>query len=204
MPRRPLRRPRLSDSRAHVSEQQADGKVLGESPGICAITSEPVNIRAIADLASRRAAGFMRLPGSNMTVREIAFDFLHCCTRTVTYADGGEVGVLQVVWRESACAREFGIQTRRFSGFEPFLNDEEAGGAHGERFRALRKAGVPACVLGRSFFSVSKLLRWTARTGMRGVDIDQVNAHFNTQAGAATGRRPAQQRAAQSGDDVRP
>ena len=73
-------------------------------PEICAITNEPVNIKAVADLASRRAAGFVRLPGTNMTVREIAFYFLKCCTKIATYADGSEVGVLPVVWRESAGA----------------------------------------------------------------------------------------------------
>ena len=182
-PRRRPGRPRLSAAQPPPQQQQPEKQAIGESrPEICAITSEPVNTRAIADLASRRAAGFLRLPGSNMTVREIAFYFLQCCTRTATYADGSEIGVLPVIWRESACAREFGIKTRRFSGFKSFLDDEEAGGAHGERFRALQKAEVPACVLGKSFFSVAKLLRWTARTGVRGIDIDQVNAHFNTQA----------------------
>ena len=47
----------------------------------------------------------------------IAFYFLQCC-KIASYNDGGEVGLLPVVWRESAGAQEFGVQTRRFSGFE--------------------------------------------------------------------------------------
>ena len=75
-----------------------------------------------------------------------------------------------------------GVKTRRYSGFEPFLDTDSAVGPHGARFRALLRAGVPACFQGRSLFSVAKLLRWTARTGIIGCDLDQVNSHFSVQA----------------------
>lgn len=167
-------RPRLPKRGAteHADEPRAE---------ICAITHEPVDVNALRDLASRREARFARLPGSNMTVREMIFYFLECCVRRETYENGLEVGILTVVWREGQCEQELGVKTRRYSGFEPFIAIEGAGGCHRGTFLALLQNGVPACFVGRSFFAVSKLLRWTARTRIPGVDIDQVNSHFVAQ-----------------------
>ena len=169
---------------------------------ICARTWEPVNITAMEALASRRAAGFLQMPGCAVSLREAIFYFLQCCVEHERDANGHDVGALPVVWRESRCETEMGCKTRRYSGFAPFLalekkkakgtkradEDEEEDktdpleGRWEARFRALLEKGVPACYLGRSLFSVSKKsLRHLARTGLQGLDIDQVNAHFQAQ-----------------------
>ena len=180
VPKRRPGRPRLSrpDGTTMTPVQAKHNKATATQPEICAITHEPVNIDALKNLASRREAGCRRLPGSNMTVREMIFYFLECCSRRETYENGLEAGVFTVVWRESQCEQELGVKTRRYSGFEPFISVEGAGGGLRGRFLALLRKGVPACFLGRSFFAVSRLLRWTARTEIPGVDIDQVNSHF--------------------------
>ena len=124
-------------------EEAKHKKAAAAQPEICAITHEPVNIGALKNLASRREAGFRRLPGSNMTVREMIFYFLECCSRSDTYENGLEVGVLSVVWRESQCEQELGVKTRRYSGFEPFISVEGAGGGLRGRFLArLRKVSL--------------------------------------------------------------
>ena len=142
------------------------------------------------------------MPGCAVSLREVIFYFLQCCVKHERDADGNEVGALPVVWRKSRCETEMGCKTRRYSGFAPFLalekkkakgtkradEDEEEDktdpleGRWEARFRALLEKGVPACYLGRSLFSVSKKsLRHLARTGLQGLDIDQVNAHFQAQ-----------------------
>ena len=131
-------RPRLLGPGTAQTEQQPETSSSG-SLEVCAVTTEPINIRALRDLASRRAAASTCMPGTNMTVRELAFYFIRCCTKSASYSDGTEVGLLTVVWREAACAQEFGIRTRRFSGFEPFLDKPEACDSLGNRFRALGK-----------------------------------------------------------------
>ena len=97
-PKRRAGRPRLSAPAPPENENKTPSQ-----PEICEITREPINIHVLKDLASRRASGFTRVPGSNMTIREMIFYFLQCCNETVTYANGLEIGILPVVWRENAC-----------------------------------------------------------------------------------------------------
>ncbi len=151
VPKRRPGRPRLSRPEGTTRAEGRDKKAQAE-PEICAITHEPVNINAIKNLASRREAGFARVPGSNMTVREMVFYFLECCSRQSTYENGVEVGVLTVVWRESKCEQELGVKTRRYGGFEPFIfqSKERAGAIAEGSWRCCGKACQHVFLVGLS------------------------------------------------------
>ena len=75
------------------------------------VTEEPINIAALKDFASRRAADTLVLSGCAATVRECIFYFLKCARRV-----SDELGVLTVVWHEASSFQDHGIATRRYSG----------------------------------------------------------------------------------------
>ena len=135
------------------------------------VTEEPVNLAALKDFASRRAADTLVLPGCAATVRECIFYFLKCA-RWVS----DELGVLTVLWHEANTFEEHGIATRRYSGLRE--GDEDSTPA---ALKALVAAGVPSVFVGRSLFGLPKMLKYLARTGLSACDIDQTNAHFQCQ-----------------------
>ena len=69
-------------------------------------TREPVNERALVNLASRKAAGSVCWPGWEVGMRTVIHAFLACV----------QSGQLQVTWSEGRMTEEVGFKTRRFFG----------------------------------------------------------------------------------------
>ena len=69
-------------------------------------TREPLNVDALRDLASRKAAGVTSWPGWQVSIRTVLQAYLACV----------EDGHLDVAWTEWAHADQFGFGTRRYSG----------------------------------------------------------------------------------------
>ena len=69
-------------------------------------TREPLNVDALRDLASRKAAGVTSWPGWQVSIRTVLQAYLACV----------EDGHLDVAWTEWAHADQFGFETRRYSG----------------------------------------------------------------------------------------
>ena len=69
-------------------------------------TREPLNVDALRDLASRKAAGVTTWPVWQVSIRTVLQAYLACV----------EDGHLEVAWSEWAHADEFGFETRRYSG----------------------------------------------------------------------------------------
>ena len=73
---------------------------------ICLTTREPLNVDALRDLASRKAAGVTSWPGWQVSIRTVLQAYLACV----------EDGHLDVAWTEWARADQFGFETGRYSG----------------------------------------------------------------------------------------
>ena len=153
---------RTSRAAPQASEQKSADHV---------VTEEPINIAALKDFASRRAADTLVLSGCAATVRECIFYFLKCARRV-----SDELGVLTVVWHEASSFQDHGIATRRYSGVREEDDDNLPTG-----LKALLAAGIPSVFVGRSLFGLPKMLKYMARTGLPACDIDQTNAHFRCQ-----------------------
>jgi len=140
-----------------------------EVPPPAAITSEPVNVQALQEIASRRAANTTLLRNCDVTLRTVIFDVLRCVVPL-------PVPHLRVTWREDENAQSYGYKARRFSGFGPFAGSRSP---YLRTLQALYDKGGGGMV-GRSLFSLPKLIRYAGRCGMEGraMDIDQVNSHF--------------------------
>ena len=67
-------------------------------------TREPVNVEALQDLASRKAAGVISWPGWQVSIRTVLQAYLACV----------EDGYVEVAWSEHV--DDFGFETRRYSG----------------------------------------------------------------------------------------
>lgn len=139
-------------------------------------THEPINLAMLRDVASRRAADLVRLNGCSVTLRECIYYFLRCVHKHY----GAAVGTIMVCWREASTIKDFGFETRRYSGCAPFLNQAKST-AHMDWMCKLIGDGVPKAFAGRSLFGMPKLLRHLARTGLDACDLDQVNSHFSAQ-----------------------
>ena len=139
-------------------------------------TREPLNTTFLRDIASRRAADFVSLSGCNITLRECIYYLLCCIDKT----HESNVGSVVVCWRETSTAKEFGINTRRYSGCSNFLS-ADIDSRQLEKMRRLVEEGVPKCFVGRSLFGMPKILRHIARTGLDACDLDQINSHFSAQ-----------------------
>ena len=142
-------------------------------PAPAAITSEPVNVQALQEIASRRAAHTACLPNSDVTLRTIIYDVLQCVVAL-------PVPHLRVTWREDENAQAYGYKARRYSGFAPF---DGCKSAYLKQLQALAKRGAASRMVGRSIFSLPKAVRYAGRCDLdgRAMDIDQVNSHFYQQ-----------------------
>ena len=69
-------------------------------------TREPLNVDALRDLASRKAAGVTTWPGWQVRIRTVLQAYLACV----------EDGHLEVAWSELSHADDFGFEARRYSG----------------------------------------------------------------------------------------
>ena len=142
-------------------------------PAPAAITSEPVNVQALQEIASRRAAHTACLPNSDVTLRTIIYDVLQCVVAL-------PVPHLRLTWREDENAQAYGYKARRYSGFAPF---DGCKSAYLKQLQALAKRGAASSMVGRSIFSLPKAVRYAGRCDLdgRAMDIDQVNSHFYQQ-----------------------
>ena len=137
------------------------------------ITHEPLNLEALRDFASRRAADTTHLRGCAATLRECIYYFLQCVDKVHTEG----LGTMTVLWREAASLENAPV--RRFSGAAHFLHDDE-NKEHVlvQKMQRLVSRGVPEAFVGKSAFAMPKLLRYLARTGLPACDIDQNSCHF--------------------------
>lgn len=157
-------------ARSRSRSSRATPPSEGDAP--CALTHEWINAELLVDVASRRASASLKLPGCDLSLREILYWFLAC-------AEGsGALRRLTVVWREEK-SLGFGVprpKGRRYSGFAPWAGSAVALPGL-ERLSRLVANGVPAFFVGKSLFAMPKLVRHLARAGLCGVDLDQDNAH---------------------------
>ena len=122
-------------------------------PAPAAITSEPVNVQALQEIASRRAAHAALLPQSDVTLRTIIHDVLQC---VVALPEPH----LRVTWREDENAQSYGYKARRFSGFAPFDGSRSS---FLRQLQALYRKGVASGMVGRSLFALPKIIRYAGR-----------------------------------------
>ena len=73
-------------------------------------TREPVNVKALRDVASRKAAGTVCWPGWDVSIRTVLKAYL---------GHIGPDGMLPVTWREGGSLVDFGFVTRRYAGGGP-------------------------------------------------------------------------------------
>ena len=66
-------------------------------------THEPINVEALQDLASRRAAGVVCWEGSNVPIRRVILDYLAAARD----------GYLHPTWEEASVS--FGVPTRMYA-----------------------------------------------------------------------------------------
>lgn len=142
-------------------------------PAPAAITSEPVNVQALQEIASRKAAHVTLLPRSDVTLRTIIYEVLQC---VVALPEPH----LRVTWREDENAQSYGYKARRFSGFGPFDGSKSA---FLRQLQAISRKGAANGMVGRSLFALPKIIRYAGRCDLEGkaIDIDQVNSHFYQQ-----------------------
>jgi hypothetical protein len=111
-----------------------------------------VDVDALLDVASRKAAGETCWKGHDVTIRRLLMDYAGCVVN----------GHLTVGWYDA----EEPFKTRRFCGRIEGIPNLELLRAHGN------------CAAGRSLFALPKLLKAVGRTRIKcSMDVDQVNCH---------------------------